>query len=434
MVIKKWKVFNESLMTSLSVGDMINYLRNVKNDKIANILARLKGTNIYSDDEDMNYIGTTNDLLISFLPNNRRNGIYNDTNSRYNSIMADPRRMSVRVGRAVRKIIDAVKNNLSFKGKCKGKIVKPTNEYYIFLYVNQEIILINSENNQLKISFRYDNKDITIYNKKTSITSGNNNSLIYFVDTDCVFKCSDESFSMSDFKASLKPLDWTAPICWDYYNEVNVQEMDIDVNIICEEVNDHDIEVFSNEFVSLMKSSKSDESSKIEVVTGDDIIKWYNKKNYQSNIGRLGNSCMSGETYDIFLSMYASCPDRINLLILKNKENKLVGRALLWKLDDGNMFMDRIYTANDSDDNIFINYAIANDYIYRNIPIRATYYRNGKEIPEPEMYFTLTQSEYENYPYVDTLKYMKDNVLSNIKNTPCYLLNDVNGTREKIFY
>ena len=49
-----------------------------------------------------------------------------------------------------------------------------------------------------------------------------------------------------------------------------------------------------------------------------------------------------------YFNIYIENPDVCQLLIFTDPNDKLLGRALLWKLEDGSNYMDRIYTNRDS--------------------------------------------------------------------------------------
>jgi len=72
-----------------------------------------------------------------------------------------------------------------------------------------------------------------------------------------------------------------------------------------------------------------------EVVTGGDLVEAYNTG---------PKSCMKGRTSQ--LALYSSNPNRIGLVKMYDK-GVYKGRALLWLLDDGRQFLDRIYPGND---------------------------------------------------------------------------------------
>ncbi len=93
----------------------------------------------------------------------------------------------------------------------------------------------------------------------------------------------------------------------------------------------------------------------INVVNGEDISFWYNEKRYVKGNGSLNNSCMRYDNARIQerVSFYNKFPNQIALATLikhdeKTGKDKLAARALIWKLDDGRVYMDRIYSVNGS--------------------------------------------------------------------------------------
>lgn len=149
------------------------------------------------------------------------------------------------------------------------------------------------------------------------------------------------------------------------------------------------------EFVNLYKSTIDGEDlSKFELVSGKDIKKWYHENNYDQIRGQLGNSCMRYNKCQNFLDIYTKNPEVCQLLILKSddEKDKIIGRALIWKLTDGNYYMDRIYTINDSDRLLFQDYARINK-------IENSYDGNSSLKLEVK----LGDYTYEKYPYMDTL-------------------------------
>jgi hypothetical protein len=87
--------------------------------------------------------------------------------------------------------------------------------------------------------------------------------------------------------------------------------------------------------------------------------------------GTLGNSCMAKKS-GIF-NIYTENPEMCQLLILLNEEDKLIGRALIWKLkslnihksDEEVIFMDRQYSILESDVEKFRNYAKEKGWSYK---------------------------------------------------------------------
>ena len=154
------------------------------------------------------------------------------------------------------------------------------------------------------------------------------------------------------------------------------------------------------------------------LVSGSDITKYYNEKNYLEVNGTLGNSCMRHEECEDYLQIYE---DNAKLLICK-KNNKIIGRAIVWELPEGT-FMDRIYTCEDYLVNQFIDYARNQKWHYRcdNSLLSDGDYQEWYG-PE-DNYYSIKQYDltielprvYEFVPYVDSFRYY--NRINNSINT-----------------
>lgn len=95
---------------------------------------------------------------------------------------------------------------------------------------------------------------------------------------------------------------------------------------------------------------------KFSMVQGEDIRKWYDERNYYPGAGSLNRSCMR-KAMDK-LDIYCENPDKVGLLIMLDEDNKLMGRALVWHVDEPNVvFMDRAYTVYQEDQQTFQNFA-----------------------------------------------------------------------------
>ena len=104
----------------------------------------------------------------------------------------------------------------------------------------------------------------------------------------------------------------------------------------------------SNEVSILMEKIKIINnycSDYFEIISGKDIIKYYNIDNYYSINGSLGGSCMKAKN-DYNKLVFYSKNSNISLIILKVKD-KILGRALLWTTITGDKIMDRIYVNDD---------------------------------------------------------------------------------------
>lgn len=196
-----------------------------------------------------------------------------------------------------------------------------------------------------------------------------------------------------------------------------------------ENFSDKEIEIF----VNLYKSSKVDNSKKFELVSGPDIKKYYHYKNYAINSGQLGGSCMRGEDCQSYFKIYTRNTESCQLLVYLNEDNKVLGRALVWKIHKSELydktqklfdtkpvyFMDRVYTANDSDSLKFLTYAKNNNWLVKNQMNNngnASLLFNYGGIPlYGRIDVELKRVIFREYPYMDTLKFCNgDDIISNV--------------------
>ena len=157
-------------------------------------------------------------------------------------------------------------------------------------------------------------------------------------------------------------------------------------------VPDSKIEEFVNIYKSIVDGG---DLGNFELVSGEDIRKWYLSSNYEIVRGQLGNSCMRYADCQTYFDIYVKNPEVCQLLILKSDIHKdeIKGRALVWKLTDGTYYMDRIYTINDSDRLLFLDYARLKkiQYSYDNNNIGVNF--------EVQLG---NHGYYNKYPYMDT--------------------------------
>jgi len=442
------KKINEDIELNQSLHSIIEYLCNIKNNKIAHLILKLKQGDVYPNIEDINYLALDKEPnMISYTPANRRNGIKG-----YDVFNSSGTKSSIRVGRAVKKIIDTISNKLNLKIKCNACFYEMGSNYlldtdYDIDFVNDILIFRDTS---LKFGFKPTTCNINFLN-----TENNRWKSLKIKCDNFIFSSVSDKMLLSilskysdiegNIKSNLNGYTHYA-ISNNYINDMKVTKsrssntkVPIEIEFETElDISNSEIEEFTNEFTSLVKTISSSPDSKIEKVSGVDIVHWYLNKNYSRLIGKLGNSCMGDDGCKSFFGIYTKNPNQVSLLIIRNQDHKLLGRALLWKVQvtcenlPSNMyFMDRIYTINDSDDNIFINYAIENGYIYRNTPNnnKLKYYHNGKELNNPIIYCQLDEWKFDLYPYLDTLKYLniskKPGLLSNKIEPPFMLGNCV---------
>jgi hypothetical protein len=177
---------------------------------------------------------------------------------------------------------------------------------------------------------------------------------------------------------------------------------------------DADIETFVNEYKSII-NVMNDDFSKFDVVSDDKIHHFYHSDQQSQASGTLGNSCMSGVPPKV-LHIYTHNPDVCQLVILydnrgkiegdKYKSDKIMGRALLWKTREGDMYMDRIYTVNQSDETLFKKYAERNGWWakqYQNSSTDFTMVKGEEE--KTEIIHVVLKNWDEYFPYMDSIPY-----------------------------
>jgi hypothetical protein len=181
------------------------------------------------------------------------------------------------------------------------------------------------------------------------------------------------------------------------------------------DITDQELEEFINQFKATYDFA-ADVSKQFDIVKGDSIAYWYDSERYVDGGGTLNNSCMSEVSTDYF-EIYTSNP-QVSLVILyddngqvqegKYTSTQIKGRAILWDAELNGvkeMFMDRIYTTQDSDVDLFKQFAQKNGWFYKDsqsMTPRETI-TNGTSTSRPEIVVKLNESSWDYYPYCDTM-------------------------------
>jgi hypothetical protein len=193
---------------------------------------------------------------------------------------------------------------------------------------------------------------------------------------------------------------------------------------------DKDIEEFTNQYKATF-DFMSDALKQFDIVSGKLIAHWYYEDQYVGGGGSLNNSCMANVDSDYF-DIYSHNPNQCSLVILysddgeindgKYTSNQIKGRALLWT---GNLdgqpvkFMDRIYTVNDSDVELFKQFAEKNGWWYKSEQSMYPHTKqtNGKITKSGIFEVNLDDGDWPYYPYMDTLCFLDTDtdILSNNK-------------------
>ena len=213
-----------------------------------------------------------------------------------------------------------------------------------------------------------------------------------------------------------------------------------------------EIEDFVNRYKSVVKQMR-DKFDSFKIVKGEEIRKNYLHENYLNMNGSLGNSCMRYDKCQSFLDIYVENEDKVSLVVLMNDkvkvkkkvsdgagglveieeemENKVTGRAILWTDKNDRKVMDRIYTNNSADEQLFKDFAKANNFWYKK---DQNMYEDTPFIGpnrEEERYITvyLKSKDYEYYPYMDSLKFYNPGTgkITNSDDSYEYELTDTDG-------
>lgn len=166
-----------------------------------------------------------------------------------------------------------------------------------------------------------------------------------------------------------------------------------------------EVELFTNAF----KAAQESMAEKISIVEGEDIKEWYHEDKYAKIIGSLGNSCMRRKK--TVFNIYINNPEVCRMVII-TEDNKLIGRALLWKIEgqEFEYFMDRQYVINDSIVNKFRKYADDNGFAYKTRNSHSSYKDVTYKGESKNMDLSIKLKKYEGtydyieYPYMDTFR------------------------------
>jgi hypothetical protein len=103
------------------------------------------------------------------------------------------------------------------------------------------------------------------------------------------------------------------------------------------------------------------------------------------------------------LPLYTNNPNKIKLLYILNPNGKLLGRALLWKLDEptGKIYMDRVYSTEDYIEKLFYDYAKKKNFLTKN--------EVDKQNIRMIVNLGMDYGPPTNNPYMDTFKFFVKN-------------------------
>jgi len=183
-------------------------------------------------------------------------------------------------------------------------------------------------------------------------------------------------------------------------------------------ITDTELEQFTNTYKATYDFAK-DALKQFDIVKGSKIAYWYDSEKYVDGGGSLNNSCMASvdsHYFDIYTQN-----SQVSLVILygdggtitdgKYTDFLIKGRAILWDAKaDGQpiKFMDRIYTSQDADVELFKQFAEKNGWWYkkRQSMEPEESITDGSTIKEATIKVDLDSADFEYYPYCDTMCYL----------------------------
>lgn len=181
---------------------------------------------------------------------------------------------------------------------------------------------------------------------------------------------------------------------------------------------DHDFEVFGNKVRAYLGIVGDEDGEgrniKLEVISGEKIRGAYHHSAYSYGLGdgtNLHGSCMRSTDAQDYFGIYEKNEDVVQMLVAKDTDDKILGRALLWTFDNGDKGMDTIYGANIIEQ-VFKEWAIDNGYYYKSSQSchHHTFdrFKGGSlstdEYKEKEhRKVILKEWDFDYYPYVDSL-------------------------------
>lgn len=298
--------------------------------------------------------------------------------------------------------------------------------------VKPDMTFISLGDKEGDIKFTQFKKALSILKKAIETKYPDNTTLYDYIDK----KLSDGSISQSDINTLYNETDWG--IKDKSRNSTGIGRL---VNqIFPGKYTSKEVEDFVNSFKNVNKPGENE----LKLVKGQDIKKYYLYTNYVEEIGDLGNSCMRYTRCQEYLDIYVENPNQVQLLVYLNEEDKVLGRALLWVLNDeksddiegAEYFLDRIYGIDDSIKKLFQEHAETNGWAWRTksgySDTKYITYK-GEEHSGVKMSIKLDKCDFDYYPYMDTFKEL-DNSESKLYNNNDedrnWTLNHTDGTYE----
>lgn len=168
------------------------------------------------------------------------------------------------------------------------------------------------------------------------------------------------------------------------------------LGVSAEELSDDNLmHVTRDVFAHLDVVRYGDMNDRVQTFTGDKIVEVY-----REGVGY--PTCITGNRADV-TKVFAANPDKCSVLIYRSSDGKQ-SRALLWTLDDGRKFLDRIYPNDGAHVNELVLWAGRNGILTRNDQFAQP--SAIDKIGHPEhLTVTVKHAETGLIPYLDTFRW-----------------------------
>lgn len=267
----------------------------------------------------------------------------------------------------------------------------------------------------------------------TFIRSGDSSELIKYSDSSKLYNKIVSEYPDSSPESIVKSIAFGADSQFFNEDKVEVRVGRFLRKLFGTEFSDSQYESFVNQWVSLGETLVFQEWKGLKIVDG------YKSTNYHyedDSNNSLMNSCMNDQLS--FIEFYSYCKS-VELIVLFNNDNRIVGRALLWTDTDGRKIMDRVYYTKDSYYYHFIRYAKERGWFWkkRNISGDSKFCLGDREL---ELDVTIDvldifmwKDEGNSFPYMDSFYYAFGRYISNNKpsDVPFLKLQDTDGGYEE---
>lgn len=145
----------------------------------------------------------------------------------------------------------------------------------------------------------------------------------------------------------------------------------------------------------------------LTLVEGEDIRKYYHERNYSPDqtLTTLHRSCMRHESCQVQMDFYVQNPN-VKMLVELDDNKKVRGRAIVWTLTNGEVYMDRVY-GSEVTTQIFRQYADKQGWFHRtfNTYTNLTSITNSEGKKLNKSMAVPRPNEHNNMPWMDTFKY-----------------------------